>query len=278
MTLRLRLLSGLLAMVGVVLAAPASAAPKAELWPRWQAHDPGATLSIAHREWDQLLKAYVMPGSDGVNRFGYGRISDADRARLAAYIDRLAAIPISRFARSEQLPFWINLYNALTVKVVLDHYPVKSIREIRLSPGLFAIGPWGRKLVQVEGEALSLDDIEHRILRPIWRDPRLHYAVNCASLGCPNLPPDAFTAENVERLLEAGARAYVNHPRGARLEGGRLIVSSIYVWFEEDFGDTSKGVISHLRRYASPVLADALDGVSRIADDGYDWALNDLTE
>ncbi len=101
----------------------------------------------------------------------------------------LAATSADRLRRAEQFPFWINLYNALTVKVVLDHYPVEIIRDIDISPGLFADGPWGKKLVTVEGEALSLDDIEHRILRPIWKDPRLHYVLNCAALGVPIFSP-----------------------------------------------------------------------------------------
>jgi Protein of unknown function, DUF547 len=87
---------------------------------------------------------------------------------------------------------------------------VASIRDIAISPGLFSVGPWGRKLIEVEGEPLSLDDIEHRILRPIWRDPRLHYAVNCAALGCPNLRSSAFTAANADILLETAASDYVN--------------------------------------------------------------------
>ena len=211
----------------------------------------------------------------GVNRLAYSRVSAADRAALDDYIDRLAAFEISRYGRDEQLAYWINLYNALTIAVVLDHYPVKSILDIAISPGLFSIGPWGKKLVTVDGEALSLDDIEHRILRPIWRDPRIHYAVNCASIGCPNLATMAFTGANAEDMLTRTARDYVNNPRGAELRNGRLVVSSIYEWYKEDFGDSDVGVIRHLRQYAQPNLAAALDGVTRIAADDYDWALNE---
>ncbi|MDP6709716.1 MAG: DUF547 domain-containing protein, partial [Alphaproteobacteria bacterium] len=140
--------------------------------------------------------------------------------------------------------------------------------------GLFAIGPWDKKLFRVAGVALSLNDVEHRILRPIWRDPRIHYAVNCAALGCPNLQGEAFTGANTERLLEAAARAFVNHPRGVMVKGERLVVSSVYVWFQEDFEGTDTGVIRHLKRYAEPPLEAALDGVERIEDHAYDWRLN----
>ncbi|MEP5246911.1 MAG: DUF547 domain-containing protein, partial [Alphaproteobacteria bacterium] len=222
----------------------------------------------------RFLEHHVRPGSDGINRVAYDEVTAADRKALDGYIGALAAMPVGSLSRAAQQAFWVNLYNALTVRVVLEHYPVASIRDIDISPGFFADGPWGKKLVTVESEELSLDDIEHRILRPIWRDPRIHYAVNCASLGCPNLHTRAMTAENAEAFLEDAARAFINHPRGARIEDGDLRVSSIYAWFEADFGGDDAGVIAHLRDYANGELAAGLSGVSRIAGDDYDWRLN----
>jgi hypothetical protein len=178
-------------------------------------------------------------------------------------------------ANSLQAAFWVNLYNALTVRTVLQHYPVAGIREIDISPGLFADGPWGAELVEVEGVPLSLDDIEHRILRPIWRDPRIHYAVNCAALGCPNLQREPFAAARLDAQLDAAARAFVGHPRGVAIEDDELIVSSIYRWFSEDFGADDAAVIAHLRTYAPPDLARDLAGFTRIEDYAYDWNLND---
>ena len=262
------------AALAVSTVAPAAAAPKSVLWERWTAHDPAAAATIDHGSWDNFVKTYVSRHSDGVNRVAYGRVSDADRRVLADYVARLAATAVSAYGRDEQLAYWINLYNALTVQVVLDHYPVKSILKISISPGWFAFGPWGKKLITVEGEELSLDDIEHRILRPIWRDPRIHYAVNCAAIGCPNLAAEAFTASTAEALLASAAYDYVNHPRGASVADGRLVVSSIYEWYKEDFGDSDDGIIRHLRQYAAPELAAALAKVARIDDDDYDWALN----
>jgi hypothetical protein len=253
----------------------AVAAPRAELWERWQRHDPAATATVDHGAFDALLARHVRPGTDGVARFAYAAVTPDERSALAAYVARLEAMPVSALARPEQMAYWINLYNALTLKVVLDHYPVASIRDIGISPGLLARGPWGAKLVTVEGERLSLDDIEHRILRPIWRDPRIHYAVNCASIGCPDLRPAAWRAVSLDAELTAAAIAYVNHPRGVRLDGDRLQVSSIYDWFAEDFGGDERGVIRHLRAYAAPELAKRLDGRTRIDRHGYDWALNE---
>jgi len=216
----------------------------------------------------------VSRAADGIARFAYAETTPEEKSALKNYLAGLSRIAISGHARPEQRAYWINLYNALTVDLVLDRFPVASIRDISISPGLFTIGPWGRKLIEVEGVALSLDDIEHRILRPIWKDPRLHYALNCASLGCPDLQATAFTAANAEVLLDAAARAFVNHPRGARIADRRLTVSSIYVWFREDFGGTDDGVIRHLDTYADPPLKRALETVRGVAGHAYDWRLN----
>ncbi|MEE8436590.1 MAG: DUF547 domain-containing protein, partial [bacterium] len=227
-------------------------APDAELWPRWQAHDPTSNERIDHAQWGTFLRAYVEADGAGIHRIPYDRVSPEHLALLERYLARMEAVPISRYAREEQFAYWINLYNAATVRLVLAHYPLESILKLDISPGWFSFGPWEKKLLTIEGERLSLGDIEHRILRPIWRDARVHYAVSCLALGCPNLPARPLTRENSEALLEAGARTYVNHPRGARVEGGLLTVSKIYNWFSADFGGNPAEVIAHLKRYADP--------------------------
>ena len=259
----------------LLLGPAAEAAPKADLWPRWQAHDPTATTTIDHGAWAAFLDRYLVVVDGGANRVAYGAVSESDRAALDGYVARLEAVPISAYRRDEQMAFWINLYNAMTVQVVLEHYPVESIRDIDISPGLFSDGPWGKKLVGVEGEELSLDDIEHRILRPIWRDPRIHYVVNCASIGCPDLRPEPYRSDRLEDQLEAATRDYVNDPRGARIDDGALTVSSLYRWYEVDFGGSEPAVLEHLGRYAEPALARALGGFSEIDEYRYDWRLND---
>ncbi len=248
-------------------------APAPEPWPRWAAHVAGSTAAPDHGAWSRLLSVYVAAGEDGINRFDYAAVTAADRTALDAYIARLAGFPVSTADRPEQLAYWINLYNALTVRVVLDHYPVATIRDIDIS-GFFADGPWGKKLISVEATALSLNDIEHRILRPLWQDPRIHYGLNCAALSCPNLASAGYRGENVASRLDAAARDYVNHPRGVSFRRGKLEVSSIYIWYKLDFGG-DEGVIRHLRKYAGPELGARLEGLSRISGDHYDWALND---
>jgi hypothetical protein len=255
----------------------ARAAPDAVLWPRWQAHDPGSGAAIDHGIWARLLERYVVTGADGINRVAYGDVTRPDREALDRYLQALADTPISDHDRVTQMAYWINLYNALTVRVVLDHYPARSIRDIDISPGLFSDGPWGRKLLAIEGERVALDDIEHQILRPIWRDPRLHYALNCASLGCPNLQPAPFEPDRLDRQLDAAAIEFVNHPRAVSLEDDGLIVSSIYRWFGDDFGGTDRKILAHLKAYANPDLAMKLEGFASIGDDRYDWRLNDAT-
>jgi hypothetical protein len=259
----------------LITTSAALSAPKPDLWARWGHHDPASTAEIDHTDWTRLIGAYARPSTDGVTRFDYGGVRTADRGFLQKYIARLEATPISRFNRREQFAYWVNFYNALTVKVVLDHYPVASIRDIDISPGFFADGPWGAKLVTVEGEKISLDDIEHRILRPIWKDPRIHYVVNCASIGCPDLPPVALTPQNTEILLAEMAERFVNHPRGVSVIDGRIVVSSIYKWFDEDFGGTEAGVLDHIRRFASSALAGRLAGRDGYDDHAYNWKLND---
>ena len=242
-------------------------------WAAWERFDPASETRVDHRAWTGFLAGYVHPGADGVHRFAYGEVSAEDRAALEGYLTALEQVAVTTLNRDEQLAYWINFYNALTVKVVLDHYPVASIRDIDISPGFFADGPWDAKLVTVEGVALSLNDIEHRILRPVWKDPRVHYTINCASIGCPNLQAFAFTGEKIDALLDAMAVAFINHPRGARIENGSLILSSIYSWFAEDFGG-EQGVLAHLRVYAGPQLKEVLDRTDTVGSYEYDWSLN----
>lgn len=254
---------------------PIAAAPEADLWPYWEKHDAASEKTIDHSAWAGFLDRYVVEGDDGINRVRYAAVAEEDQVALDAYIERLSGLTVTALDRDEQFALWVNLYNALTVDVVLDHYPVDSIRDIDISPGFFSSGPWGRKLATVEGKELTLDDIEHRILRPIWQDPRIHYAVNCAALGCPNLLPRPWRAGDLDECLDRQAREYVNNPRGARFEGGELVVSKIYDWYRADFGDSEAGVIEHLQRYADPELKARLEKTDDIDDHEYDWSLND---
>jgi len=232
-------------------------------------------MTVDHSPWKQILSRYIRTTADGVNLFAYGAVTAADRKGLKDYVASLEATKVQALPRDEQMAFWINLYNAKTIDIVLDHYPVKSIRDISLGGGLFTTGPWKKQVMTVESQSLSLDNVEHDILRKQWKDPRVHYAVNCASFSCPNLQDKPFTGKDLDAMLDAGARAYINHPRGLTFRGERLVLSQIFEWYRKDFGSTDAEVISHLARYANPALKAKLSGVRSIADYGYDWSLND---
>lgn len=257
------------------------AAPKSELWPRWQTHNAENREVIDHSAWGIILKKYLVTSQlptessapVGINLLQYGGVSKIDYGLLKNYLTTLEGISISSFSRPEQRAFWINLYNAATVNLILEHYPVESITNISFS--FFSFGPWDEELLTIEGEELSLNDIEHRILRPIWQDPRIHYALNCASIGCPNLQPIAFTAKNTDSLLETGASEYINHPRGAKTEDKKLWLSKIFEWYQDDYGGNEAGVLIHIQKYAKENLANSLYEDELEIEYHYDWRLNE---
>ncbi|EGA71884.1 hypothetical protein VISI1226_02999 [Vibrio sinaloensis DSM 21326] len=241
------------------------AAPKSDLWPFWQQSNSTNTATISHLEWQSFLDRYLVTDGD-YTLVKYGSVSSEDKQKLAQYIAKLAETDPRDYPLNQQYAYWVNLYNAITVELILEAYPVKSITKLG---GLFSFGPWGDEVVKVAGKDLTLNDIEHRILRPIWNDPRTHYAVNCASLGCPNLQPIAFTADNTEQLLEKAAKEFVNSDKGVLQLQGKTQLSSIYDWFAEDFGNKQQ-LIQHLARYR-PELANLSGKLSY----EYDWDLNE---
>jgi len=258
-------------------AGAAAAVPRAELWERWTAHDPQAMRQIDHGAWEKFLMRYVRIGADGSQRVAYGEVAPADRSLLEGYIEQLARVPISRYDRAEQLAYWINLYNALVVRLVLEHYPIGSVRN--LGAGAPWSGtPWTLPQLAVEGTAVSLSDIEHRILRPIWQDPRVLYALSCGARGCPSLQPEPFRADRLERQLNQAAMAYVNDPQCIRLGDQTLEVSSLFRWYQDDFGGSERAVINHLMAYAEPRLAMQLQQFDRITGEAFDWRLNDAAQ
>ncbi len=269
-----RLSAGLLG--AVLMTTSAGAAPESELLAGWDASDETNTARIDHSAWQGLLDAYLKTHPSGVNRFDYAALkaNAEDTATLASYLTALQSIDPRTYARAEQQAYWINFYNALTVHVVLGAYPVDTIRDIH-EGWIPRTGPWNDVHAKVAGKDLTLNDVEHGILRPIWRDNRIHYAVNCASYGCPNLSAAAFTAENTEALLDAAARAYVNHPRGVDfVDDDSLVISSIYDWYAADFGDSEAAVIEHLVHYAEADLVARLKNFAGSVDYTYDWSLN----
>lgn len=235
---------------------------------------PAAAQEEMHAAWGDILDAYLSTGPDGVNRFDYAALRDApeDRQALEGYIARLGAVDPDTLSREEAFAFWANLYNAATIRLIVNENPDTSIRQIKPHP--FAGGPWGMKLVTVDGEDLSPDNIEHDIMRERYEAALVHYAVNCASIGCPNLQPEPWTADTLQADLEKAAREYVNHPRGVTVTGEGLVVSTLYRWYREDFGGSEDGVIEHLLNYAEDSVAERIRARPQIAGYEYDWSLN----
>ena len=263
-------------LFAAALISVACGAPESERIASWDASDESNAERIDHDTWQDLLDAYVAADASGVNLVDYAALAAnaADAEKLAGYLEYLEGFDPRDYSRAEQLACWINFYNALTVKVVLDAYPVESIRDIH--DGMIPLtGPWDDVHAKVAGQDLTLNDIEHGILRPIWRDKRIHYAVNCAAYGCPHLLATAFTAANTETLLEVGARDYVNNARGVDVvDDDFIVISSIYDWYVEDFGDTEASVFEHLGQYADEALAAQIKGFDGAIEYDYDWNLN----
>ena len=275
--------------LGVLFAsAQALAAPKAVLLPFWDASNPSSTSRIDHQPWAAFLQTYARAHPSGINRVAYAQVSAEDTKALDRYLEALQALPIRTYSRDEQFAYWVNLYNALTVRLILEHYPVESITDI--SFGFLTFGPWEEELVEVEGQPLSLNAIEHGILRPLWRDERIHYVVNCASLGCPNLGLTPFRAQAIDAQLDAAANDFILHPRGVSLTGNTLRLSKIYQWYASDFGVNEDAVAENIVAHIVARLAadpqdnpQALAGYQQwlrlpknqrqIAYD-YDWSLN----
>ncbi len=244
------------------------AAPKSELWPYWATSNEQGNQTISHSKWQHFLDNYVVKkGENTLVR--YNSVSESGKQSLKSYLADLSQLDPREYNRTEQYAYWVNLYNALTVDLILDNYPVKSITKLG---GLFSFGPWDKEVVVINGKALSLNDVEHRILRPVWQDPRTHYAVNCASIGCPNLQLIAFTADNQDELLEQAATSFINSKKGVNTGSGKIVLSSIYDWFAADFGVHNE-LKAHLKTYRPALSIDL-----KRAKYDYDWALNEFKE
>jgi hypothetical protein len=245
--------------------------PKAEIWERWAKF--GTGQQVDHTSWDRFLQNYRVMGADGVARVRYGAVRPQDAQALRAYLADLQKIEPTKLNKPQALAYWVNLYNAATVNLILRNYPLASIRDIK--PGFFSFGPWNEKILNVAGVAMSLNDIEHRVLRPLWaHDPRIHYVINCASYGCPDLPARALTAQNQEQILQNAAISFINHPRALQSKEGVLVLSSIFDWYAKDF-DVDGGVVAHLTRYANAKNQELIKKSKHSLDYDYGWALND---
>ena len=248
-------------------------AKEGEYWAIWDQANEQSTETIDHSLWQGVLTEYLDDQHpSGINLFDYAAVSDDQRDNLDDYLEYLQEIDPREYTRAEQMAYWVNFYNALTVQVVLENYPARTI--LTMGDGLFSIGPWSDELVDVAGQGLTLDDIEHRILRPIWKDYRIHFAVNCASMGCPNLQKAAFTVDNTEALLNQGTVDFLKHPRGLKIKGKKLVLSEIFDWYGVDFGENEQAVLQVLAKHTNPDVSEFLKSYNGKIKYQYDWKLN----
>ncbi len=264
-----------IALLNLGLSISAWAAPFGSPWEIWQTHNKLSHTTIDHSLWQSFLDEHVVADDEGINLVDYSRATRCALPLLQQYLEQLAALDPRNYNRLEQFSYWINAYNALAVAIVLDYPDKTSIRNMGRSmlARSLARGPWDDTVITIAGQPLSLNDIEHRILRPIWRDHRIHYAVNCASLGCPNLSPTAYTAQHVDAQLMAAEHAYINHPRGVTFAGRTLRVSSIFQWYRDDFTASDEDLLSYLADHHTS-LADRIRNYHGTIEYEYDWALN----
>lgn len=220
-----------------------------------------------HAIWAELLDKYVKPG--GVDYAGFKSEED----KLDQYLKLLEGTDTQTLSRNDQFAFYINAYNAWTIKLILSAYPgLKSIKDL----GTFLKSPWEKKFVRMNGDVLTLDDIEHHILRPRFKDPRLHFAINCSAASCPPLKSEPYLGSQLDLQLDQATRSFINHPDNYRLEGDVLYVSRIFKWFSEDF---KEGVVdfylAHARGDLKNKLAQKKDAL-KLKYLPYDWSLNDV--
>lgn len=247
----------------------------------------GSVSAMEHKAWTELLQRHVVPFNDGVaTAVDYAGFAK-QRAELTDYLDALSAVTEPEFEQwssDTQLAFLINAYNAWTVELILTAYPdLDSIRDL----GSLFRSPWKREFIPLLGQERSLDEIEHEMIRGSGRynEPRIHFAVNCASIGCPALLSEAFEADTLEQQLDQATRAFLSDSSRNRWSGDEVEVSSIFRWYRDDFAAGWQGT-NRLGEFLA-LYADEL-GVpdnqrARLAAEqvpirflDYDWALNDV--
>lgn len=212
--------------------------------------------SPTHKEWDGMLAAHV--SSSGVVDYKGLKVKEAE---LDQYLTTLAEIaPQPSWSSEEELAYWINLYNAATVKLILKNYPLKSITNLHGGK------PWDVKWVKSGDKTYSLNNIENDIIRPRFNEPRIHFAVNCAAVSCPPLANQAFTAKNLESLMNKQTKAFINNASYNTLSKNDITISKIFDWYGEDFGN----VATFVARYADTSVSPT----AKVNFSEYDWSLN----
>lgn len=228
-----------------------------------------------HEPFDILLRLYV----EGT-RFNYQAIAanEGDRARLEAYVARLESLNPGNWNGNDALAYWINMYNAATLELILKHYPVNSIKDI----GGFFSSPWNEDVVVVAGNPLTLNQIENEIIRPKFKDARIHFALNCASISCPPLANFAYVGESIDEQLDQAVKNVLNNDlviemsseeRWIDFRDNKIYVTKIFDWYKEDFA-VDGGVRKFIAEHRPQDEALLLDEKNKLKYMDYNWDLN----
>ncbi len=224
-----------------------------------------AATGVDNTIYASLLRKYVAGGRVDYKGF------QTDEARLDQYLVQLGRVTPDRLERNDRMAFYINLYNAATIKLILTAYPdIKSIKDL----GSLFRSPWKKKFITLNGQTISLDHIEHDILRPRFKDPRVHFAINCASKSCPPLLDEPYAGDTLNAQLEKAATNFINDPHSTYVKDGALYVSSIFKWFGKDFGNDIEGFVAQYAQGDFKRKLQAKAGSLRIEYLDYDWSLN----
>ena len=231
---------------------------------------PAATVD--HSTFDALLRKHVVDGM-----VDYGGFEGAD---FKAYLASLDTTSPATLDPGERLAYWINVYNAYTIELIVSHHEQGSIRDINRTLGVALKGPWREKLVKAGGKIYNLDNVEHDIIRKQWKEPRIHFALVCAAMGCPPLRSEAYTGAKLEEQLAGQASLFlVGSPAKNRVDvkAGIVYGSMIYVkYYREDFGGTDAAIGGYLAGYYAegPEKQLLLSGKFKLVETPYDWTLN----
>lgn len=229
-----------------------------------------AGFDHSHQKWDQVLKQYTVKQGSQVY-FKYNELKKNEGA-LNSYVSQLESVSKDEFIsfnQNQKLAFWINAYNAYTIQIIIKHYPVKSIKDI--SSGWFSSGPWKNEFINLLGNKMSLDNIEHDTIRKDFKEPRIHFAVNCASIGCPSLLQEAFVADKLDEQLDIAAKNFVQNKSKNHVKENTLYLSKIFKWYGSDFDQKYGG----FKNYVVKTLKLPKKDYEVVFND-YDWNLNEL--
>ncbi len=218
-------------------------------------------LASPHHIWDELTRNYI--NSEG--KVNYGGFL-FDNSKLEHYLDTLKKLhsDLPNWSKNKQLAYWINLYNAVTVKLIVDHYPVSSITELKGGK------PWDTPLIELSGNTYTLNVIENEIIRPKFKEPRIHFALNCAAKSCPKIMNKAWTEDNLKKSLTTQIRSFLTDKKQNTLGKEEIIISKIFDWYKADFGTTNEKIIQFINAYSEIEVNES----ASVIFNEYDWTLN----